>query len=267
MENRTENGREDGIKEKWYDYWWLCARGISNRKKILLGEQGFTGKDLFYIEEIREKTDVGKWLTEEEWKNLKESRTEKDWKWEYEKQQESGIHIVTRFDSEYPDRLKKLKGMPFGLVMKGKLPKEEPLSVAIVGARNCSHYGEIMTLRFAERLAECGVQIISGMARGIDGAAHRGALNVRGDTFAVLGCGVDICYPREHGGLYKDIQVNGGVLSEYPPGTVPFASNFPARNRILSGLSDVVLVMEAKEKSGSLITADMALEQGKDVYW
>ena len=266
MENGTENKIEDGIKEKWYDYWWLCARGISNRKKILLGEQGLTGKDFFYIEEIREKTDVGKWLTEEEWKNLKESRTEKDWKWEYEKQQERGIRIVTRFDSEYPDRLKKLKGMPFGLVMKGKLPKEEALSVAIVGARNCSHYGEIMTLRFAEKLAECGAQIISGMARGIDGAAHRGALNAGGTTFAVLGCGVDICYPREHRGLYKDIQTDGGLISEYPPGTAPFASNFPARNRILSGLADVVLVMEAKEKSGSLITADMALEQGKDVY-
>lgn len=259
MENRKENRKE----EIWYDYWWFCVHGISNRKKILLGEQGLTGKDLFYIEEIMNKTDVGKWLTEEERKNLKESRKEKDWKQEYARQLERGIRIVTRFDSEYPDRLKALKGMPFGLTVKGKLPKEETLSVAIVGARNCSHYGEIMTLRFAEKLAACGVQIVSGMARGIDGAAHRGALNVKGDTFAVLGCGVDVCYPKEHRGLYKDIQTEGGLLSEYPPGTVPFASNFPARNRILSGLSDVVLVMEAKEKSGSLITADMALEQAR----
>ena len=110
------------------------------------------------------------------------------------------------------------------------------------------------------------MQIISGMARGIDGAAHRGALNVSGRTFAVLGCGVNICYPKEHRGLYQDIQKNGGILSEYPPGMPPLANHFPARNRIISGLSDVILIMEAKQKSGSLITADMALEQGKDIY-
>ena len=116
--------------------------------------------------------------------------------------------------------------------------------MAVVGARRCSSYGEKMTLRFVERLAESGIQIISGMALGIDGMAHRAALNVGGKTFAVL----------------------GGGLSEQPPGTPPVAWHFPARNRLISGLADVVLVMEAKEKSGSLITADMALEQGRDIY-
>ena len=254
------------MKEKWYDYWWFCLREVPNRKRIFLGKRGLTGKDFFYIEEILKKINTEKWLTEDEIKNIKESRKIKNWKEEYERLTEQGIRIVTIFEQEYPKRLKERKGMPFGLMVKGKLPKEEALSVAIVGARNCSHYGEVMTLRFAEKLAECGVQIISGMARGVDGAAHRGALNVNGDTFAVLGCGVDVCYPREHLGLYRDLQMRGGLLSEYAPGTVPYASNFPARNRILSGLADVVLVMEAKEKSGSLITADMALEQGKDVY-
>jgi len=123
-----------------------------------------------------------------------------------------------------------------------------------------------MTLRFVERLAESGIQIISGMALGIDGMAHRAALNVGGKTFAVLGGGADVCYPAAHKGLYKDLIKRGGILSEQPPGTPPVAWHFPARNRLISGLADVVLVMEAKEKSGSLITADMALEQGRDIY-
>ena len=115
-------------------------------------------------------------------------------------------------------------------------------------------------------MASEGIQIISGMARGIDGAGQRGALNAGGATYGVLGCGVDICYPRENIGLYMDIQQKGGIISEQIPGQPPLPAYFPERNRIISGLADVVLVIEAKEKSGSLITADMALEQGKDVY-
>lgn len=254
------------MDEKWYDYWWFCVHGISNKKKTALSERGLDARQLFQIEALQKHFDLKKWMTEEEMEKLKASRNERNWEQEYVMQKKAGIRIVTIRDLEYPKRLKALPGMPFALAVKGKLPEEEELSIAIVGARNCTHYGEIMTLRFAERLAEAGAQIISGMARGVDGAAHRGALNVEGDTFAVLGCGVDVCYPKEHQGLYNDIQKRGGILSEYAPGTAPYASNFPARNRILSGLSDVVLVMEAKEKSGSLITADMALEQGRDVY-
>ena len=150
--------------------------------------------------------------------------------------------------------------------MKGRLPREAAFCAAIVGARKCTPYGEEMALDYGKCLAEHGIQIISGMARGIDGAGQRGALNGGGATFGVLGCGVDICYPREHIGLYMDIQENGGVLSEQLPGRPPLPMYFPMRNRIISGLADVVLVMEARERSGSLITADQALEQGKDVY-
>ena len=115
--------------------------------------------------------------------------------------------------------------------------------------------------------ASRGVEIISGMARGIDGMGHRGAVLAGGRTYAVLGCGADVCYPREHIGLYSDIlEQGGGIISELAPGTAPLPRNFPARNRIISGLSDAVLVMEAGKKSGSLITVDMALEQGRDVY-
>ena len=123
-----------------------------------------------------------------------------------------------------------------------------------------------MALQYGKCLGHAGVQVISGMARGIDGAGQRGALNGDGTTFAVLGCGVDVCYPRENIGLYMDIQKKGGIISEFPPGTEPLARNFPMRNRIISGLAEWILVIEAKEKSGSLITADMALEQGRDIY-
>ncbi len=150
--------------------------------------------------------------------------------------------------------------------MKGKLPEEDRPGVAIVGARKCTPYGQELALDYGRFLAEHGIQVISGMARGIDGAGQRGALGGGGTTFGVLGCGVDICYPREHIGLYMDIQQRGGILSEHRPGRPPLPMYFPMRNRIISGLSDLVLVMEARERSGSLITADQALEQGKDVY-
>ena len=173
---------------------------------------------------------------------------------------------ITGSDPEYPNRLKEIKSPPKELYIKGRLPDEKALSVAIVGARECSPYGRRMAQEIGAELARAGIQIISGMARGIDGAAQGGALSAGGATFAVLGCGVDVCYPSEHRKLYESLQKEGGILSELPPESPPLPQHFPARNRIISGLSDVVLVIEAREKSGSLITADLALEQGKDVY-
>lgn len=252
--------------EKWYHYWWYSVVGLSNEKKKLLSKNKISPEDIFNIEETQKKYPFKEWFTEEEIEKIKSSRSEKDWQKEYRKLEEKGIQFIIWEEENYPKRLKSLSGMPYALFVKGTLPKESVVSVAIVGARNCSSYGERITLQFAERLAQEEVQIISGMARGIDGAAHRGAMNGAGHTFAVLGCGADICYPKEHKGLYHDIQKNGGVISEYLPGTPPLAHHFPARNRMISGLADVLLVMEAKEKSGSLITADMALEQGRDVY-
>ena len=173
---------------------------------------------------------------------------------------------MTMQEPSYPERLRNISSPPYALFVKGKLPREDMKTVAIVGARECTPYGEIMAREFAKKLAQEGVQIISGMARGVDSAGQGGALEVGGVSFGVLGCGVDICYPREKIGLYMDLQEHGGVISEFPLGTKPLPQYFPARNRINSGLADTILVMEAKEKSGSLITADMALEQGKDVY-
>ncbi len=180
--------------------------------------------------------------------------------------QSDGIQYIQQNHAAYPQKLLCYKGMPKGLYVLGKLPDKTRKSVAIVGARRSSAYGNQIAKSFAKELAGAGVQIISGMAWGIDGKAHEGALEGGGDTYAVLGCGVDICYPSGHRKIYEAMIQRGGILSEQPPGMPPIAGHFPARNRIISGLSDLVLVVEAKERSGSLITADLALEQGKDVF-
>ena len=168
---------------------------------------------------------------------------------------------------EYPEKLRCQERMPEGLYVLGDLPDEGRKSVAIVGARSCSSYGRGEALRFSKALASRGVQIISGLAYGIDAWAHQGALECGGRTFAVLGCGADICYPKDNYPIYRKISSGGGgILSEFEPGTRPKPWHFPIRNRIISGLADLVLVVEARKKSGSLITADYALEQGKSVY-
>jgi DNA processing protein len=178
---------------------------------------------------------------------------------------EKNIKIVTVEDKEYPEKLFHYNHKPYFLFYKGKLPDKDKPAVAMVGARNCSNYGRNIAKTIAGELSERGIQVISGMARGVDTYSHLGALTGESPTFAVLGCGVDICYPSENIELYNDILKNGGIISEYPIGAKSLPWHFPQRNRIISGLSDVVVVVEAKEKSGSLITVEWALEQGKDI--
>lgn len=205
-------------------------------------------------------------LTEKDRAVLIEAKREMQLRENYEKLTNVGIAFVPWFAPSYPVKLKEIDTSPYAIYVKGSLPKAHVLSAAIVGARRCTPYGEQMALRYGEELARMGVQIISGMARGIDGAGQRGALNAGGTTYGILGCGVDVCYPREHIGLYMDIQKAGGVIAELPPGTPPLPAHFPARNRLISAFSDIILIMEAGERSGSLITADQALGQGKDVF-
>lgn len=176
-----------------------------------------------------------------------------------------GIKYVKIVDEDYPDKLIPFEHRPEFLFYKGRLPDEGNPVVAMVGARACSNYGKNVAKNIARELSENGVQIISGMARGIDTYSGLGALEGKSPTFAVLGCGVDICYPTENFELYKEIIKKGGIISEYPPGEPPIAWHFLRRNRIISGLSDKIVVVEAKENSGSLITVEWALEQGKDV--
>lgn len=175
------------------------------------------------------------------------------------------IKMVCVGERDYPEKLMPYWDKPEVLFYKGRLPDKDKPIVAMVGARACSNYGRTMAKKIAGELAYNNVQIISGMARGIDTYSQLGAVEAGGATFAVLGCGVDICYPTENIELYENIIKTGGIISEYPPGDKPLAWHFPMRNRIISGLSDKVVVVEAKEKSGSLITVEWALEQGKDV--
>ena len=170
------------------------------------------------------------------------------------------------WEKEYPKRLQCYEDMPGVLHVRGHLPEEKKKTVAIVGARACSAYGAQQAYLFAKKLAEHGVQVISGLARGIDSRAHIGALDAGGKTFAVLGCGVNLLSTRTCTIRRENLAGRRGVFSEFDLGTPPYARNFPKRNRIISGLADLVLVVEAKVKSGSLITASYALEQGKTVY-
>ncbi len=189
----------------------------------------------------------------------------KDVRKAYEDIQNCGIAFYPFYHPEYPKRLLDIPDRPFGVYVKGKIRDDGP-RVAVVGARDCSPYGSYVAETFARGLAEMGLLVVSGMARGIDGIAQKAALDANGSTCAVLGCGVDICYPASNEALYREICSNGAVLSEYPPGTKPQPSLFPPRNRIISGLADAVLVVEARRKSGTSITVDMALEQGKEVF-
>ncbi len=183
-----------------------------------------------------------------------------------EKLKERQIIYVTHLDKEYPQKLLNTPDYPAGLYVRGMMPEESRPSVAIVGARSCSAYGEQLAEEFARMLSAEGVQIISGLALGIDGAAHRGAMKGGTPTFGVLGCGVNICYPSAHYKLYESMLEHGGIISEFSLDTRPNAGNFPMRNRIISGMADVILVVEAKERSGSLITAEIGLEQGKEIF-
>jgi DNA processing protein len=176
------------------------------------------------------------------------------------------INILTFNSPDYPENLKNIYDPPPFLYVKGSFIEGDKNSVAVVGSRNASEYGIKVTQELSRNLASLGVTIVSGMARGIDSAAHIAAIQGGGRTVAVLGSGVDVIYPPENRRLFERITENGAVVSEYPLGTRPNSYNFPPRNRIISGVSLGVLVVEASPKSGSLITAQLALDQGRDVY-
>ena len=174
--------------------------------------------------------------------------------------------IVTIRDQSYPNNLRQIYDSPPLLYVRGSLQPRDDLAISMVGSRLASNYGRMITEKIAGDLASQGVTMVSGMARGIDSAAHRGALSVGGRTIAVLGCGVDIVYPPENRHLFEEIVAHGAVISEFPMSTPPEGMNFPRRNRIISGLSLGVVIVQASARSGSLITARLALEQNRDVF-
>lgn len=177
------------------------------------------------------------------------------------------IKIITCYDSKYPVRLKNYEDSPFVLYYKGDIEKLNHLKcAAVVGSRKCTYYGNNAAAHIVKELTINKVGIISGLAKGIDSVSHQACLNNKGYTCAVLGCGLDIVYPSENKKLYDEIIKSGCIISEFAPGTRPYSYNFPIRNRVISALSDAVIVIEAGVKSGSLITAGIASEQGKDVF-
>ena len=213
-------------------------------------------KELLKIEGLGEK------VAGEIRKGPLEKRVER----EFNLLKESGGTILTFKDEAYPKRLRDIYDPPALLYVRGELRKEDELAVAIVGSRKTSPYGRWITEKVSQELVHQGITIVSGMARGIDSIAHQGAISRGGRTVAVLGCGVDIIYPYENRNLFYQIIDQGAVLSEFPMGSKPEGGHFPRRNRIISGLSIGVVVVQASSKSGSLITAKYALEQGREVF-
>lgn len=252
-----------------HEYWfWICSIieiGPAVIDKLL----AYFG-DLEHIfmadASVLETLDLGRGYGAKARAALIHSRNEAEIAKSYAAMKARGASFVSIEEVEYPKVLKHIEGAPKGLFYRGQLPSEVAPAIAIVGGRQSSAYGRTMAECFGRSLGASGVSVISGLARGIDGFAHSGALKGGGYTLGVLGCGVDICYPRENFTLYMEIQRQGCLLSEFPLGTPPLSRNFPMRNRIISGLADGILVIEARKKSGSLITADFGLEQGKDIF-
>src|SRR3990170_7327730 len=185
---------------------------------------------------------------------------------ELERVKNHGARVLTVNSPEYPTLLQEIPSPPAALFITGKNLKDFSPAIAIVGSRRASTYGKALAEEFASKLSEAGLTIVSGLARGIDSAAHRGALETGGETVGVLGCGLDVVYPAENKKLYQQISEEGALVSEYPLGTPPLTFHFPSRNRIISGLSLGVIVVEANDRSGALITVDFALEQGREVF-
>lgn len=262
IQNRIEEIAANCI-ESFYWEWFCSIPGIYRRhREILLRCFG---------------DPKGVWQAEAgEWKHLKEHgcdwvgcvethQKESDPQETVYKNRQLGIQFTSCEQSDYPKLLRSIRDFPYGIFYKGRLPAEEKKQIAVVGARVCTHYGKHLAEQLAGQIAQAGGEVVSGAAYGIDGAAQWAALSAGGASFAVVGGGVDCRYPRANDRLYDRLEEEGGVLSEFPPGTKPLRYHFPLRNRIISGLSEIVTVIEAKHGSGSLITADYALEQGRTV--
>ena len=253
---------KEAFAQKVYACWLDTIYWISSQSKYRLLEAAEGIQEIYHMPEQQVQAVMGKRGCERFMQHRE--RFEPEAVWNYLARQ--GISYTYCQAADFPRRLTEIPDPPFGLFYKGRLPSDTMPAVAVIGARKCSEYGRCMAEQFAAGFAARGINVISGMAMGIDGISQSAALKAGGSSYAVLGGGVDIVYPRTNETLYAQLVRQGGVLSEYPPRLAPRPSLFPPRNRIISALSDVVLVVEAREKSGTLITVDMALEQGREVY-
>ena len=253
------------MENKKYEYWLHRMPGAGNGTIRELLRRYHTPFEVYGAVKRRSKG-VLEVLAEARMDEAAEYTRTYDLNREYEELLQKGICFLTEEDEDYPRRLREIPSAPYALYVLGQLPPEKLPAVAMIGARECSEYGIYVSRNFAKELGAHGIPVISGMARGIDSISQEAALQGGGRTYAVLGCGVDICYPKSSRRLYERILEQGGILSTFPPGTEPMKRLFPERNRIVAGLADVILVVEARQKSGTFITVDMALEQGREVY-
>ena len=247
--------------EEMYYYWLHNVPGIGKGtyRKLL---QYVTPKELYEGGITKIKHLVG----EEIQRNILESIPIWNADREWELLQKRNIHILGLRTKDYPTKLSQIVDPPPILYYKGKKEIFNKPSVAVIGARGCSNYGSLMAKELGRQLANMGIVVVSGMARGVDSICQSACLEYGGESIAVLGSGVEVCYPPENKALYDRLQVQGAVVSENLPFTKPTPGLFPLRNRIISGLADIVVVVQAREKSGTLITVDAALEQGKEIY-
>lgn len=274
---------------KWdiYEAWMNAVEGIGRQKMKRLQAGGCSFLELYkmdrnslhnymiktYQTKIGEDGSgiaraISKTQLEKDIEAIERAKKGVDPFWLYEMYEREKIYYVNYKNKEYPSKLAEIPDAPYAFYRKGDafpFEKTKPV-IAIVGARACSEYGKYVANQLGMLAATLGFEVVSGLASGVDGIAQNAARIAGGEVTAVLGCGVDICYPRENKKIYERILEKGRLISEYPPKTQPVAQNFPPRNRIIAGLCDALIVVEAKKKSGTLITVDMALEQGREVY-
>ncbi|NLM47285.1 MAG: DNA-protecting protein DprA [Epulopiscium sp.] len=261
----TEGDFVEGLLESTIYWFWISnLKGLKKSRIQQLLKHFKTPKNIWKLGKNEIKSVIN--ISEEELNILERSKNYEGLIEALFDLKEKNIFFYSIQDEAYPVMLRNIPNPPPGIYVKGQLPAFEKGYIAIVGSRNCTEYGKNVVRELGRELVKRGIGIISGLAYGIDSEAHKVALEFGGNTVAVLANGLDNCYPPGNINLMKSIEVTGALISEYPPTTKAIPSFFPARNRIISGLSKGVLIVEAGEKSGALITADLALEQGKEVF-
>lgn len=250
--------------EQHYVMWLARIDGISLKKKYDIINYFKSAKAFFEADSVSIKDYCKKYKIN--LKNVLDVKSDDILNKYLNELYKKDIKYIAYNDTTYPRLLKNIPDAPLGFYMIGNMPQENKNKVSIIGARKCTQYGAMNSYKFSKELSEKGIVIVSGMALGIDAMAHKGSIDGSGQTVAVLGCGVDVVYPPSNRNLRDNIIKDGCVISEYPPSTPPYPAHFPSRNRIISGLSDALIVVESAEKSGTLITVGQALEQGRDIF-
>lgn len=250
-------------KQDYYWYWLTNINGIGRRTIQKLLDRFGTPENI-YLENEEKVSSCFQNMKQKEIFSM--SKREDHIIHSYQKLAGKGVSFIHRDMDGFPAKLRNIPDAPFSLYLKGHFPPEDQKTVAVIGARNCTRYGSEAARFFGRELSKCGIGIVSGLARGIDGMAHAGAMEAEGYTLGVLGCGIDRIYPQENYRLFMQMEKTGGILSENNLGILPAPGLFPQRNRLIAGLSDGILVVEAMERSGTFITVDQGLEQGREIF-